>query len=430
MQSSKELIGITKESVNLLQHNSTRVALFTLLYFSEGAPIGFIWWALPTLLRVQNVAVEKITGLTSVLVLPWALKFLWSPLVDTLRAPRRGFRAWIIGAQLLMGVALVPLIWLDPAEHFQLWRALLLFHAVSAATQDVAIDALAINIASERQRGWLNGSMQAGMLLGRSLFGGVALLVAAQMGWSWIFIGLIACIWSSALALMFVREPESLNAKRPLKDFSHLLRSALRGRATWLGLAFALISAAAFEATGALAGPYLLDRGVSSETIGFFFAAPVVVATIIGGLAGGKLSDRWGRAKTVGVFLIGFVMIIISLGVVDWQAKGVASQTTLLSLLTGMYLFIGLFTAASYALFMDLTDPKLGGTQFSAFMAATNGCESWSGWAGGQIVSRAGYAAGFIVMSGVSLLSLNLLKGLATLTNHKVLEKDAVGQEE
>jgi hypothetical protein len=44
--------------------------------------------------------------------------------------------------------------------------------------------------------------------------------------------------------------------------------------------------------------------------------------------------------------------------------------------------FIGLFTAASYALFMDLTDPKLGGTQFSAFMAATNGCESWSGWAG------------------------------------------------
>ena len=40
MQSSKRLSGKTREQVNLLRHNSTRVALFTLLYFSEGAPIG------------------------------------------------------------------------------------------------------------------------------------------------------------------------------------------------------------------------------------------------------------------------------------------------------------------------------------------------------------------------------------------------------
>lgn len=405
--------------MNLLQHNSTRIALFTLLYFSEGAPIGFIWWALPTLLRTQEAPVEKITGLTSILVLPWVFKFLWSPLVDTLRAPRWGFRAWIIGAQLLMGASLVPLIRFDPVEHFQLWRALLLFHAFSAATQDVAIDALAINVTPERQRGSLNGSMQAGMLLGRSLFGGVALLAAATLGWRWIFIGLIICIWSSSVALLFAREPESSSEKRSLKDFSEHLQVALRRRATWLGLAFALISAAAFEATGALAGPYLIDRGVSDATIGFFFAAPVVAATIIGGLAGGRLADRWGRIKTVGIFLLGFTLMIVLLGLADLNAMEQASQTTLLGLLTGMYFFIGLFTAASYALFMDLTDPKLGATQFSAFMAATNGCESWSGWAGGQIVARAGYGVSFITMSGVSLLGLIALKGLATLTGRR-----------
>jgi predicted MFS family arabinose efflux permease len=358
--------------------------------------------------------------LTSILVLPWVFKFLWSPLVDTLRGPRWGFRAWMIGAQLLMGAPLIPLIWFDPVEHFQLWRALLLFHAVSAATQDVAIDALAINVTPQEQRGSLNGSMQAGMLLGRSLFGGGALLAAAFLGWRWIFIGLIVCIWSSSVALLFAREPESSNEKRSLKDFSEHLRAALRRRATWLGLAFALISAAAFEATGALAGPYLIDRGVSEATVGFFFAAPVVAATIIGGLAGGRLADRIGRIKTVGVFLVGFVTMISLLGLADWRG---ASQTTLLGLLTGMYLFIGLFTAASYALFMDLTDPKLGGTQFSAFMAATNGCESWSGWAGGQIVARAGYGASFITMSGVSLLGLIALKGLATLAGRRDAEK-------
>jgi len=47
-----------------------RIALFTLLYLSEGAPIGFIWWALPTLLRTAGVSVPKITELTAMLVLP------------------------------------------------------------------------------------------------------------------------------------------------------------------------------------------------------------------------------------------------------------------------------------------------------------------------------------------------------------------------
>jgi uncharacterized membrane protein YedE/YeeE len=59
---------------------------------------------------------------------------------------------------------------------------------------------------------------------------------------------------------------------------------------------------------------------------------------------------------------------------------------------------------------MDLTDPKLGGTQFSTYMAATNGCESWSGWAGGEITSKSSYSIAFIMMSIVSLLSLLLLR--------------------
>jgi MFS family permease len=82
-------------------------------------------------------------------------------------------------------------------------------------------------------------------------------------------------------------------------------------------------------------------------------------------------------------------------------------------LLAAMYFFVGLFTAASYALFMDLTDPRLGGTQFSTFMAATNGCEAWSTWAGGRIAGSAGYPSAFLVMCIASLLSLLLLKRLA-----------------
>ena len=386
-----------------------RIALFTLLYAAEGAPIGFIWWALPTMLRTAGAPIEQITGLTALVLLPWVFKFLWAPAVDALRAPWWGFRAWIITAQLLMGLTLLPLLWLDPVARFDAWRIFLLLHAFSAATQDVAIDALAINAVPPEQRGLLNGCMQAGMLGGRSLFGGGALLLAAWLGWDWIVILLVTWIGVTLAAVLLIDAPPDATPSRAPHEFRRALAGALRQRTTWMGIAFALTSAAAFEATGQLAGPFLVDRGVPSSTIGIFFGVIVVAAMLSGGLLGGALSDRWGRRRSVAVFLAGFVAMIALLAAWD-TATGGTRPALLLVLLAGMYFFVGLFTAASYALFMDLTDPRIGGTQFSTFMAATNGCESWSTLAGGRIAGSAGYPSAFLAMCAASLLSLVLLR--------------------
>jgi MFS transporter, PAT family, beta-lactamase induction signal transducer AmpG len=395
--------------MNLLDKPAGRTALFALLYASEGAPIGFIWWALPTILRSAGVPVLDITGLTAVLVMPWAFKFTWAPLVDALRSSRWNFRSWIASAQSVMALSLLPLVWLDPIHHLGAWRALLLLHAIAAATQDVAIDALAINTVPKGNLGALNGAMQAGMLVGRSLFGGGALLVATWLGRPWIVGALIGWILLGLLLLVWVREPAGIAPpSHRLREFRRHLGIALGKRATWFGLAFALTSAAAFEATGQLAGPYMVDRGIGQATIGWFFGVFAVGATLVGGLIGGVLSDRWGRTRAAGTFLVGFVTMIVLLALAELGGAG--DSGLVLGLLTGMYFFIGLFTAASYALFMDLTDPGLGATEFSTFMSATNACESWSAWTGGRLVNAGGYPAAFLVMSVVSLLSLPLLR--------------------
>ena len=405
---------MTANRDGILERPGGRTIVFTILYASEGAPTGFIWWTLPTVLRSAGVPLEQITGLTALVVLPWVFKFLWAPLVDSLRAPWWGFRAWIMTAQVLMGLTLLPLVWLDPVTRFEAWRLLLVLHAFSAATQDVAIDALAINSVPPGDRGFLNGSMQAGMLVGRSLFGGGALWAAAWLGHEWMIVALIVWIWFALAVLALVREPGTSAATAHAHgSFLLSLRIALRRRTTWLGLAFALTSAAAFEATGQLAGPYLVDRAVPPATIGLFFGIFVVGATLAGGLIGGAISDRWGRVRSVATFLAGFVLMIVTLALADSTGGG-DQPLFLLALLTGMYFFVGLFTAASYALFMDLTDPRVGATQFSTFMAATNGCESWSAWTGGRIAGAAGYPAAFLVMSGASLLSLIVLWRLAS----------------
>lgn len=393
-----------------------RLALFTLLYASEGAPIGFIWWALPTVLRAEALAVERITGLTALLVLPWTFKFLWAPVVDRLRTPRWNHRAWIASAQVAMAACLVPLIWIDPVSGFGTWAVLLTAHAVAAATQDVAIDAFAISMVAPGRRGFLNGAMQAGMLVGRSLFGGGALLLLGWLGYSGVVAALVAWILAAlvALAVIDVGEVPLPASGEPAGAFARDLRRAAARPVTWWGMAFAVTGAAAFEAAGQLAGPYLVDRGAATSAIGVFFGLVVVTATLTGGLVGGRLADRWGRLQACAAFLVVVALAVGALGLAE--QLGVASAPVRWTLLTAMYAGVGLFTAASYALFMDLTDPRIGGTQFSAYMSGTNACESWAAWAGGRLTAASGYSTAFLAMSAASVLALPLLAAIGRLT--------------
>jgi hypothetical protein len=91
-----------------------------------------------------------------------------------------------------------------------------------------------------------------------------------------------------------------------------------------------------------------------------------------------------------------------------------AGPGTVLAVLAGLYVGIGLLTTASYALFMNLTDPRLGATQFSAFMGATNLCEAWAALAVGRLVVAWGYPAAFALLGLVSLGALPLLGAITT----------------
>jgi len=398
--------------MNLLTTTRGRRWLFAALYVSEGAPIGFLWWALPPKLRAARVSVPDITALTALLVLPWTFKFLWAPLVDRFRFPRFGLRVWIIGAQLAMGATLLPLIGVDFARELHTVWALLLLHAFAAATQDVAVDALAVATVDPADRGKLNAYTQTGMLAGRALFGGGAVLLEARFGMTVVLLGLVSVTWAS-LVLVFASlgegEPSRPGIERGRFSLWSALRRAFATRSSLIALAFALLGGAGFEAVGAVAGPFLVDRAVDSATVGVFFSLPVVVAMVTGSLFGGHVADRVGHVRTVRacVWLVAASILLLCLG----DALGLRGFA-LLGLLTLVYLGIGAFVASSYALFMDLTDPRVAATQFSAYMGATNGCEAWAGWAAGVGVASVGYGPSMAVLAAASLVSLPLLGAL------------------
>ena len=186
--------------------------MFGALYFSEGAPVGLIWWALPVWLRAGGMAPGEIARLTALVAWPWALKFLWAPFIDGLAGRRFGIPGAILAAQGFMILSLAPLL-LVGFESVDSWIvALLLVHALAASTQDAAIDTLAIHSVPASERGAVNGWMQVGMLAGRALFGGAAVLVAARVGEQAVLAGLLLAIAIPAFVLLRV---EDLRASSP-----------------------------------------------------------------------------------------------------------------------------------------------------------------------------------------------------------------------
>lgn len=385
--------------MQLIRTSAGRRLLFGLLYFVEGAPIGFLWWALPAYLRIQGVPVEQIAALVAALALPWTLKFLWAPVVDWSGHRRR----WTIVCQLLMGLTLAAAVW-SYLHAAPFWAAgFLLAHAVAAATQDVAVDAWAIASTPASEHGRLTASMQAGMLLGRWLFGAGLLVVLPRIGLLSSCLILVSVLWSVTALVWLTGEDKAAAAGLNGEVLRKRLGISLRQGRFWLGLAFALTAGLGFEAVGAAAGPYLVDRGLDTQETGWFLSGTVLLM-LSGAFLGGRIADRCEPRRASAAALAVTAALVLALAAADSVASPLRFPA-----LAAVYLGIGILTTSSYALFMKLADPTLGAAQFSAFMAATNACEAVAAFSAGRLIAALDYGPAFALTAAASLLGLPIL---------------------
>src|SRR5436190_18031119 len=148
---------------NLLATRWGRLAAFFALYLTEGIPLGFTATAIATQMRRQGLGPEAIGAFVGSLYLPWAFKWIAGPIVDTFSSDRFGRRrTWIILMQIGMMATLLFALPIDYTKQLSLFTMIILVHNAFCATQDVAIDALAVNVLHEDERGTANGFMFAG----------------------------------------------------------------------------------------------------------------------------------------------------------------------------------------------------------------------------------------------------------------------------
>ena len=148
------------------------------VYVAQSVIGGLTWSGLPGVLRQQGLPLDQI-GFLSLLVLPWALKFLWAPAVERFRLPARGRHrsAQIVlagGAVSVIGLCLAGLI--GPAPVLPV-MAVLLAVAFATATVDISCDGYAVAALRGGQYGWGNAAQVGGAYVGSAIGGGLFLVL-------------------------------------------------------------------------------------------------------------------------------------------------------------------------------------------------------------------------------------------------------------
>jgi PAT family beta-lactamase induction signal transducer AmpG len=200
---------------------STRKSSTMLAFgFSSGLPYALLIGTLNAWLGEAKINLATI-GVLSWIGLSYSFKFLWSPVVDRLKLPileqigRR--KSWILLCQTIMILAFAGLASTDPATNIGTFAIFAVIAALASATQDVAIDAWRIDVADEQSPvELLSAIYQFGYRIASIVGGALALVLAARMSWSLVYLlmgGLIAVV-----ALIAFRAPDT---PRPDADRLH-----------------------------------------------------------------------------------------------------------------------------------------------------------------------------------------------------------------
>jgi PAT family beta-lactamase induction signal transducer AmpG len=208
----------------------------SLLYFSEGFPLGLFFDLFPVYFRQQGVELSKI-GLLSLLGLAWTLKFLWAPLIDYTRR----HRYWMAAADIGMGLVMIVCA-REAGFGPWVWFAIGAFTALSA-TNDIAIDGYTIEQLDKRELGLANG-VRIGFYRVGMLAAGVLLWFSDTAGWSATYsLAAVLFLIIAVVSLLAPKEPPRLPRDAP---------SSLRAEMTALAQQPVLVAALALFIGGLL----------------------------------------------------------------------------------------------------------------------------------------------------------------------------------
>lgn len=348
-----------------------RLGVLGSLYVAQGIVYGFGGFILIPSLAAAGVALEAQAGILALAGVPWVLKLAWAPVLDRFGGMGSGRARWFAALAMLgMAASLAALasrqsLTAEPVTLAWLW--LLLNTALSL--QDVATDALVLDLVPAGERGLANGVLLGGHHLGVEGVGslGLGLLVASR--------GLQAALWAQAgimlalagLPLLLPRRPADPSPTPSLRAAIAALLGHPRALAV-AGMAAVIMAANVLLST--VSGQFWTQRlGWTVEELSTELTPLLLVVNLAAYAAATFAVDRWGhrRSAVLGSAALGLAWLGFGLVPGLWDSTPFVIGFVVLEASTTAAFYVGL-----HAALMDVTVPALRATHFAVLMALLN----------------------------------------------------------
>lgn len=388
--------------LDLTKRPSLKYFLFGSLYFAEGLILALTTVIIVLFFTDKNIPIEITTLVGGLASVPWMLKFIFGPTIDFFG--NYGRKIFCIMGGIIGAISLFIVAFVDPKTSVIPFTALFFIGHSGVVLLDVSADAWAIQTTKITARAKVNAAMYIGLFGGMAIGSILLAYIATFYSFEMVFITTGFLIFFSIILALFVKE-DKIDIKRRL--IKTLLIKEFRKRNTQIVLLFSILVAMNFGMLLFIIPDYIQKVLLLDKLQTGLLTAINPISIVIGAAIGGYIADKWGRKKILYVTLVALMISSAFLVTADtWEKLAI------------IYGIIGFLTGASLystagALLWDVTNPKIGGTQYSFLTSIANFGELGIAMISGSLLILLGYNRFFLYTSiviGVSLLVLYFVK--------------------
>ena len=383
---------------NFGPYNKFNILAFVPLGFCAGLPLPLIGATMSAHLMEAGISYTSI-GLFALAGTPYALKFIWSPIVDTLKLPfiNKVFgkrKSWVLFMQLILFFLFLFVSQIDPRSSLTILAVAVFMAAFISATQDISLDAYRIELHSDEEMAAGIATYVLGYRVSLIVSSAGALYLAEFYSWEFVFIVMAFCFLLGPIILIFMPNIDKKNTKNTkhqilVKKISSWIKHSVMEpfieflkRPNWMSV---LLFIAIYKLGDALAGnmttPFLLDIGFSKIDIANIVKLFGLFATLGGLFLGGLIVSKLGLLFAL---VLGGILQMLSNLVFAALAIFSSNYYLLVTTISIENVSGGLGTAAFLAYISKLTNIKYTATQFAlltSFMALSRTqLSAPSGW--------------------------------------------------
>jgi PAT family beta-lactamase induction signal transducer AmpG len=355
-----------------------RLLAVALLGFSSGLPLALTSTTLQAWMTTEKVDLSVI-GVFSLVGAPYALKFLWAPLLDRFAFPSLGMglgrrRSWIFATQIALMISILCLGFVRPSELPVMTAVVALIVSFFSASQDIVIDAYRTDVLSLEEMGPGASLHIGGYRIAMLVSGALALYLSdGHMSWLWVYATMALTLLIGVFATLIAPEPQvSVVPPRSLKEAVILpFFEFFKRKGSYEVLAFILLYKIDVVMATALTTTFILSLDFTRTDIAAVTKVFGLGATLLGTLVGGLLMPRLGMKRSLlyfGIFQGVSTLTFWTLAHVGHNYPLLVASIAIENICTGMG------TAAFAAFLMSICDKRYTATQYAlltSFMALT-----------------------------------------------------------